>query len=254
MTMKQDFTEVEWLVSDVPSEMIAYLNTHFEQVPEEDPALWGPGRKLRLFAAGCCHHVQHLLTDPRSLQALDIIERYVDGQATKAERREAANPAGRVTFDLERETDGRLQAASAVCSALVDIMDEFTDVTQAAKEAAEAATVARSDPERDYDEYQKDKEAEEAYQAQLLRDIFGNPFRPVSFDPAWRTTTVLALAQAAYQERSLPAGTLDVTRLAILADALEDAGCTDADILSHCRNPGPHVRGCWVVDLVLAKQ
>jgi len=84
----------------------------------------------------------------------------------------------------------------------------------------------------------------------LLRDIFGNPVRPVVLDPAWRTPTVLALAQAAYIERTFPSGTLDVARLAVLADALEDAGCDNADILSHLRGPGPHVRGCWVVDLL----
>jgi hypothetical protein len=64
---------------------------------------------------------------------------------------------------------------------------------------------------------------------------------------------VVALAQAAYEQRELPAGTLDMARLAVLADALEDAGCTDADLLSHLRGPGPHVRGCWAVDLILGK-
>jgi hypothetical protein len=65
---------------------------------------------------------------------------------------------------------------------------------------------------------------------------------------------VSGLALAAYEDRSLPAGTLDPARLAILTDALEEAGCTNADILDHCRAPGPHVRGCWVVDLILGKE
>jgi hypothetical protein len=64
---------------------------------------------------------------------------------------------------------------------------------------------------------------------------------------------VVRLAQAAYDDRHLPAGTLDNGRLAILADALEEAGCTDADVLGHLRGPGPHVRGCWAVDLLLGK-
>ena len=89
--------------------------------------------------------------------------------------------------------------------------------------------------------------------AEMLHCVFGNPFRPVVLNPAWRTPIVTALATAAYEDRVLPAGTLDPDRLAILADALEDAGCTDADILDHCRSGGPHVRGCWVVDLVLSK-
>ena len=70
---------------------------------------------------------------------------------------------------------------------------------------------------------------------------------------AWNDSTVVRLAQAAYEERHLPAGTLDSGRHAVLADALEEAGCTDAEILGHLRGPGRHVRGCWVVDLVLGK-
>jgi hypothetical protein len=82
---------------------------------------------------------------------------------------------------------------------------------------------------------------------QLLIDIFGNPFRPVAFDPAWRSESAVALARTAYESRNF-------TLLPILADALEEAGCDHADILSHCRQPdGVHVRGCWVVDLVLGK-
>jgi hypothetical protein len=88
----------------------------------------------------------------------------------------------------------------------------------------------------------------------LLHDIFGNPFRMVSIAPGWLTPVVVSIAQAAYDNRSLPAGTLDNTRLTILADALEDAGCTDADILNHCRKPGEHYRGCWLVDVLLGKE
>ncbi len=87
----------------------------------------------------------------------------------------------------------------------------------------------------------------------IVRDVFGNPFRPVFIHPTWFTPTVTSLATAAYQERSLPSGELDTTRLAVLADALEEASCDDADILNHLRGPGPHVRGCWVVDLCLNK-
>ncbi len=88
----------------------------------------------------------------------------------------------------------------------------------------------------------------------LIYDIFGNPFRPVKVNLAWQTPTVLALATAAYENRILPAGTLDSARLAILADALEEAGCDNADMLNHCRQPGVHVRGCWVVDAILASE
>ncbi|HEY1192447.1 MAG TPA: hypothetical protein VGE74_32790 [Gemmata sp.] len=106
----------------------------------------------------------------------------------------------------------------------------------AAETAAEAATRAGG----------PGPEAEELAQTELLRDIFGNPFRPVTFLPEWRTGTAVALALQVYESR-------DFSAMPILADALQDAGCDSADILDHCRGPGPHVRGCWVVDLVLGK-
>jgi hypothetical protein len=80
-----------------------------------------------------------------------------------------------------------------------------------------------------------------------LRDIFGNPFRPVTADPRWLTSTAVALARTIYTDRAFD-------RLPILADALEDMGCDNADVLTHCRGDGPHVRGCWVTDLVLGKK
>jgi hypothetical protein len=89
-------------------------------------------------------------------------------------------------------------------------------------------------------------EAERRAQADLVRDVFGNPFRPARVDPSWRSRDVRALAQTIYDE-----GAFD--RLGILADALEDAGCTSADVLEHLRGPGPHTRGCWIVDLLLGK-
>jgi hypothetical protein len=79
------------------------------------------------------------------------------------------------------------------------------------------------------------------------RDASGNPFRPAAFDAAWRTQAAVALARQMYESR-------DFGAMPILADALQDAGCTSDDILDHCRGPGPHVRGCWVVDLVLGKE
>jgi hypothetical protein len=85
---------------------------------------------------------------------------------------------------------------------------------------------------------------EQAAQAGLVRDCFGNPFRPVTLDPSWLTSTVVSLAEGIYADRAFD-------RLPILADALQDAGCDNPEVLDHCRAPGPHVRGCWVVDLIL---
>src|SRR5262249_31819717 len=80
----------------------------------------------------------------------------------------------------------------------------------------------------------------------LVREIIGNPFRPVSLQPSWLTSTATALAQQMYDSR-------DFAAMPILADALQDAGCDNADILDHCRGPGPHIRGCWVVDKLLSR-
>jgi len=95
-----------------------------------------------------------------------------------------------------------------------------------------------------------DYPAERPRRARILRDIFGNLFRPAAFDLSWLTwngCTVAKLAQGIYTDRAFD-------RLPVLADALTDAGCDEAGILDHCRSEGPHVRGCWVVDLLLGKE
>lgn len=82
----------------------------------------------------------------------------------------------------------------------------------------------------------------------LIREIVGNPFHQLTLNPAWRTTDVMLLARGIYDERAFD-------RMPILADALQDAGCDSDDILTHCRDTSlTHVRGCWVVDLVLNKE
>jgi hypothetical protein len=99
---------------------------------------------------------------------------------------------------------------------------------------------------------------ERGLQCELLQDIAGNPFRPLSvLDRSlltWSNGLISRLAQAAYSDRQLPGGTLDPDRLAVLADALEEAGCTNTDLLGHLRGPGPHVRGCWALDLILGRE
>src|SRR5262249_4829499 len=99
---------------------------------------------------------------------------------------------------------------------------------------------------------------ERTAQGHTFRDIFGNPFRPPPvIEPgllSWNGGTVVSLAQATYQERNLPLGTMDGAYLAVLADALEEAGCSDSEILGHLRGPGPHVLGCWALGLVLGKE
>jgi hypothetical protein len=91
------------------------------------------------------------------------------------------------------------------------------------------------------------EDEDEAVQCALVRDVFGDPFRRVAFAPAWQTPAAVALARAMYDTRSFD-------DMPILGDALEEAGCIDKGVLDHCRATGPHVRGCWVVDLILGKE
>jgi hypothetical protein len=189
---------------------------HFLRNDRRGPALEVRGRKYRLFACACVRHTKGLLGDEISRNAVLVAERLADRQVTGEDiaKARAARVTGAVRKILLRSAS---QTANDVCRPL------------------------GSDP----------------LLATLLRCIFDNPFRPVSLDPAWLSwhdATVPKLAQAVYDDRELPSGHLDTHRLAVLADALEDAGCSDQDILSHCRGPGPHVRGCWVVDLLLGKE
>jgi hypothetical protein len=171
----------------------------------------------------------------RNRRAVEVAERFADGQGSAADLTPRAAIKSART-DLERAAffatwDG------PVSEDTVSLGVASTLASRRSDDMREAATLAH-----------------DAEHAGLVRCILGNPFRPVAADPFWLTATVVSLAQAAYDNRILPAGTLDATRLAIPADALEDAGCTNSDILSHCRSEGLHVRGCWVVDLLLGKK
>jgi hypothetical protein len=198
-------------------------------------------RKLVLFDVACCRRGWHLLVDERSRHAVEVAERWADGLADEDERREALRSAQTAHVDFmaagyeegtreEWETLGCARAASS--AAVCGEGDELMVFGVTAALACESNSA--------------DRMQERAAQAILLRDIFGNPFRPVPRDPSLLTSTVIALARAIYEERAFE-------RMPILADALEEAGCSNTDILSHCRSEGPHVRGCWIVDRVMGK-
>ena len=228
-------TEVEWLAyDDYPDDLLLQLR---ENVSE---------RKLRLFAAACCRRIWHLFTDEQSRIAVDVTERYVDGRASVEELKEAAECAAEVAvFDGDTVTFGD-PGGSAFIAAADNI--EPGDAADAAQIAAKTvAWAVAMDRNPDADALDEEAEAAEcAAQCRLVRDIFGNPFRLVAVDASWLTPAVTRLAQGIYDERTFDC-------LPVLADTLEKAGCTNADILSHCRQPGKHVRGCWVVDSILGK-
>ncbi len=223
-------TEEQWLACADPEPMFAFL--------------WGrPGldRKLRLFACACCRRIWRLLPSERCRQAVFTCERYLDG----AERRKRLKAArtGLRRHGEEAYVGVAAQAVGAVWWAVLERHSGSSVAWHVWRCAAKAA---------------EDERAERRAQCHLLRDILGNPFHilpsPAASWLAWNDGAVAHLARAIYNERSLPEGTLDGGWLAVLADALAEAGCIDADLLAHLCSSGPHVRGCYVLDALLGKQ
>jgi hypothetical protein len=209
-------------------------------------------RAIGLFGVACCRAVWHLLTDERSRRAVEVAERYAEGQASSAEFSEASRRAyqARDATHISEEAETTATEHDFDVSAAHRAVSYLTETGfRCIGEVGEFVRRPASDGQRH--EYPSPLLME--LQCNLLREIFGNPFRPLLPEPNWRSPGVLQLAQTAYDDRSLPAGTLDSARLAVLADAVEEAGCTDAELLGHLRSPGPHVHGCWAVDAVLGK-
>jgi hypothetical protein len=207
-------------------------------------------RKLRLFAVACCRRIWDLLPDDASRQAVVIAECFVDGQASNADLHASRMAVGRRQPALVNSPD--LDVAPAACQVVRAASARAVDRAVSGASFHSWYAVERSYGLRSG--WGSVRENEERAQCHYLRDLFDNPFRPPSFDQMWRTPITASLAQATYDERIAPEALLDPARLSILADALEEAGCTNADILDHCRQPVPHVRGCWVVDLLLDRR
>jgi hypothetical protein len=180
-------------------------------------------RKLRLFTVGCCRHLEVEIPDQRSWDAVHVAEWYADGNGTEQDLEAARRDA---------EASGMHGCPAAIHATTSHAWEGAFQVTDVMYGLG-------------WDWYDEGNESD--HQAKLLHDIFGNPFRPVAFASEWRTLTVLGLAQTIYEDRVFE-------RMPILGDALEDAGCTNAEILRHCREPGEHVRGCWLLDLILGKE
>ena len=230
-------TEAEWLACHEPDPMLVFLRGR------------ATDRKLRLFAVGCCRSIWHLLPNEAARALVEVAERFADGLASEEER---ATAEGEFTW---ADWESRGSQDPYLCSLATEA------VTQLARES-DATFAARTHrvnpgwPEQAYEAARgvsnqvghttplSRRPEEWAKQIKVLRDIFGNPFRPVTPDPAWLTDDVRTIARQMYNSR-------DFSRMAMLAVALQDAGCDNEDILTHCRGPGPHVRGCWVVDAVL---
>jgi hypothetical protein len=229
-------TEAEWLVSTKMSPMLDYLKGKASD------------RRWILFSCGCVRRIWRLVSDQRCRSRVEVAERFVDGLASGEELNRAAE-AIEGADDLEDEAGNHtFQAVESI--GYTGPLAALTVVSKASDSACFAA--ATSPGKWSAEAWEAAEATEHRVQMALLRDIFGNPFHPVAFDSAWRTPNVVALATAAYEERLMPSGELDPHRLSILADALEEVGAAE-EVVAHLRSDGPHVRGCWAVDLCLGK-
>jgi hypothetical protein len=218
-------TEAEWLTCDRAYVLLA-------------AAKWSQHyRKVRLLACACCRAIWHHIDAPKLRAGIELSEAFAD------------DPTKRAQIDATmRRNRGFLSRLRRSLNTSFGSVWPHADYIRfvCAEEAARAVFVHSGIlvgvPDRIESLFPQQRSA----QAALVRCLFGNPFRPVAFDPAWRTDTAVALARQMYDSREFGA-------MPSLADALQDAGCEDEQVLMHCRQPGPHARGCWVVDGVLGK-
>ncbi len=226
-------TEADWLTCTDPDVLLRSLRRLLDD------------RKLRLLAAACCRRVWHLMTDERSRRMVEVFERHTEGRATdeewaragaaaRAAWQETSNPSGPEDEDpaaaaahaaLRATTTAAAQLGPGVLQAMPKVWASAVASNVLRETAQAVAPYHTTSPER-------------GPQCGLIRDIFGNPFRPIAPRPDWLTPTVKALAAEIYEEQAFD-------ELPVLADALEDAGCDEPAVLDHCRNHPPHVRGCW---------
>jgi hypothetical protein len=235
-------TEAEWLRSTDPTRMLTFLR---------DGGL-ASERKYRLFACASIRRIWNSLTDERSRTAVEVAERFADGFKQELELERAQWAAEKALRQPLLQAD--VYSYDVAVAAYEAAMPPVQGTAYAANVAFWVANaIFVLSPAWDAPRAIR---RERDVQSHLLRDIFGSPFHRVANNPdwsSWSSGTVPKLAQHIYDGRRLPDGTLEADQIAVLADALEEAGCTDSEMLNHGRGPGPHVRGCWVVDLILGK-
>ncbi len=219
----EGWTEEDWLEETEPSHLV-------------NQALWRKKmskRKSRLYAVGCCRQVWHRFPEFPCRQVVEVAERYADRRASPkqlANAHSSLNPSGKVTRGL-------LEPLRELTSKKCDLWFFLRQLQRWAEQQAFQNLGVESPWRQNWNERL----------CCLIRDVVGNPYRPVAVRSSWLSPNVTTIAQAIYAARRFE-------DMPVLADALEEAGCTDAAILDHCREQGPHVRGCWLVDGILRKK
>ncbi len=224
--------DIEWLRSADSVQLLAQLNRSRGD------------RKLLLLGVACCRRQFALLTSPDSRAAVEWAERFADGEAQRDERYERLEWASEGAAFRCETANARDRFEDCSEETRGPIAESNTDLAVGAVYFANALMTLDT-----HEPFDPSLRAHAQFLvAPIVRDIFGNPFRSVAFSPEWRTGTALSLARTMYEAR-------DFSAMPILADALQDAGCNNDAILDHCRDTQQvHVRGCWVVDLVLGKE
>jgi hypothetical protein len=223
-------TEGEWLTSDDPEAMYEVAET---ALVSAWPHTGRTKRKRAFFGAACCSLVWPLIVvDDHCRRWVEYSEEQFDLALAEQERDALEEEIGEGVYQATEKPYDETPWLLLNAAQLVQQSDHSETVI--------ARLLASFEGWGDV----KERAVRIAH---IMRDIVGNPFRTVTFDPSWRTSDVILLAQGIYDNRAFD-------RMPILADALQDAGCNNPDILDHCRDTSlPHVRGCWVVDLVLGK-
>jgi hypothetical protein len=252
-------TEAEWQAAGDPQAMLRFLHWQHRRNGNWRQRLFGwlgnkivtiSQRKTLLLLLAYCRCHSHLSADERDKSAFRIAEAYADGNASEQELRSATTAC--MTWEEGMGYPSPGYWLTDVCRQPFYEMGERSYLDFVLSWIASASAVNFTDfmhgvslPELWPLELEMEGyfAAEAQRMVHLLHETIGNPFRPVTINPSWLTSTVLALAEGIYADRAFD-------RMPILADALQDAGCDNADVLKHCREPREHVRGCWVVDLL----
>lgn len=219
-------TEEDWFEEHSLSTMVDFLRGKM------------PLRKILWFGGACCHRLEQLIPGKRRRAGLQVMDRWLLGSATLQE----------LTLSTARMFDGwAVNLRDPLSDAKLKMYGSFVYLFRMLYENPYDHMCLVSGCVSEARGFPGDSSLEEEdLHIAFLRDIVGNPFRTASLDPRWITPNVQAVAQGIFDEARFA----DMPQLAA---ALEQAGCTDTDILAHCRGPGPHVRGCWAVDLILGQ-
>jgi len=242
-------TEADWVGATRPHRMLHILNRLARR--SRRPVC---SRRLKFFALSCCRLAWPAILDERSRTAVEVAEEHMVGTATDEQLSAAIRDADEAREQAQAARDtllgspqGRGDPMARALSMSAGIAAHLVHFVAA--EGFYQGLIAQVRDAVAFLELPSGRVRTNQLLVEMchsLRDIFNNPFRRVAFDPVWRTSTVAELARQMYRSR-------DFSLMPVLADALQDAGCDNEDVFAHCRSDGPHVPGCWVVDLVLGK-